>query len=74
MPAASKPVRNRMQLWETDWAYMDPCAVHFNVKITDRGRIMLNARGITPVDGSEARVQEFLSLERNKLSALAISD
>lgn len=64
-------IRERLLHWETEWAYVDFVSRRFNVKVTDRGNFMLQARGIASSTKARKRAQELVALDPKKLQALA---
>ncbi|OGZ58192.1 MAG: hypothetical protein A3B96_00705 [Candidatus Spechtbacteria bacterium RIFCSPHIGHO2_02_FULL_43_15b] len=61
----------RLSVQRTDWVAIDPCSIRFNIKISERGRLMLKARGIIALDGAKKRAQELITLKKERLQALA---
>lgn len=65
----SRKLQRRMQF--SEWVFIDPCSRRFNVRVTDRGRVMLKARGIVRKPGAAKRAKDLLRLDERILAALA---
>lgn len=58
------------------WIWLDPCTIRWHVKLSDRGKIMLTARGITPDPRARKEIERLrgmLAEDRDRLKAEAVT-